>query len=65
MWMNAKTTVVEIMQHAMMVLLHIAVNVPLDGVEPIVNQVNSKKNVVYCLLHIAILNFFFFITCVY
>ena len=40
MWMNAKITVVKTMQHAMMELLHIAVNVSLDGVEPIVNQVN-------------------------
>ena len=40
MWMNAKTTVVKTMQHAMMESLHIAVNVPLDGMGPIVNQVN-------------------------
>ena len=40
MWMIAKVTIVQTMQHAMMDLQHTAVNVPLDGLEPIVNQVS-------------------------
>ena len=42
MWMNAKITVVKTMQHAMMELLHTAVNVLMDGLEFTVNQVSSN-----------------------
>ena len=41
MWMNAKATIVKIMQLASMESIHIAANVPLDGVGLTVNQVKS------------------------
>ena len=42
MWMNAKATIVKIMQLASTESIHIAANVPLDGVELIVTQVSSN-----------------------
>ena len=45
MWMTVKTTNVKMMQHATMESMHLAVNVPLDGLENFVIQVTKFRNI--------------------
>ena len=51
MWMSAKANHVKMMQLAKMESICFPVNVPLDGLEPFVNQVNAKRIQVQQYVH--------------